>query len=384
MENKLKLDGSANDSKLFSPLKVGAISLSHRVVMAPLTRLRTDKYDVPGDLMIEYYKQRASEGGLIITESTEITPFGSTYPGAPGIFTEDQIKGWKRVVNAVHDRGAHIFLQLFHGGRTAHPDNLPGGVAPVAPSAILADGIAFTPTGAKPFVLPRALGIEEIPGIIEGYRQAAENALAAGFDGVEILGAGGYLLDEFLEDGTNHRTDIYGGSIENRARLLLEVTSAVVSVLGGDRVGVRLTPDGKFNAMSDSNPERTFGHVADQLNKFGVAYLHIVEPRIKGSEEVSEGLPAVASEQLRKIFKGPIIATGGFDPESAKAIIQKGHADLVAFGRHFIANPDLPERIKNGWSLNAYDRSTFYGGGDQGYVDYPFHESLEVLSDQEG
>jgi N-ethylmaleimide reductase len=379
MENKSDLNIHVGDANLFSPLKIGAVSLSHRVVMAPLTRLRTEKHGAPGNLMVEYYKQRASKGGLIITESTEITPFGSTYPGAPGIYGEDQIAGWKKVVEAVHTKGGAIFLQLFHGGRTAHPDNLPGGVDPVAPSAILVDGTAFTPTGPKPFVLPRALDLEEIAGVIDDYVQAAKNALAAGFDGVEILGAGGYLLDEFLEDGSNHRTDIYGGSIENRARLLLEVTDAVVSVLGADRVAVRLTPDGKFNGMFDSNPERTFGYIADQLNQFGLAYLHIVEPRIKGSEEVNEGLPPVASEQLRKIFKGIIISAGGFQPESAEAIIQNGHTDLVAFGRHFIANPDLPERIKNGLTLNAYDRSTFYGGADQGYVDYPFFEDLEVI-----
>ena len=375
MENKFELNSEAGELKLFSPVKVGTVSLAHRVVMAPLTRLRSEEHDIPGNLMVEYYKQRASKGGLIITESTEITPFGSAYPGAPGIYTADQVAGWKRVVEAVHDKGAIIFLQLFHGGRTSHPDNLPGGVSPVAPSAILADGMAFTPTGPKSFVLPRALDIEEIPGIIEDYVQAARNAMDAGFDGVEILGAGGYLLDEFLEDGSNQRTDIYGGSIENRARLLLEVTDAIVSALGGDRVAVRLTPNGKFNAMSDSNPERTFGYVADQLNKFELAYLHIVEPRINGSQETDEGLPPVASEQLRKIFKGTIVAAGGFHSKGAETIIKKGHADLVAFGRHFIANPDLPDRIKNGISLNAYDRATFYGGGDQGYVDYPFHQT---------
>jgi N-ethylmaleimide reductase len=267
-----------------------------------------------------------------------------------------------------------FFFSFFNGGRTAHPDNLPNGVLPVAPSAIVAEGIAFTPTEPKPFVVPRALDIEEIPDIIENYVQATKNAFLAGFDGVEILAAGGYLLDEFLEDGTNHRTDIYGGTIENRARLLLEVLSAVTFVAGGGRVGVRLTPDGKFNGMYDSNPELTFGYVAEQLNKFGLAYLHIVEPRIKGSEEVSDGLEPVASEQLRKIFKGPIIAAGGFQPDSAEAIVQKGHADLIAFGRFFIANPDLPDRIKNELPLNGYDRSTFYGGGDLGYVDYPFYE----------
>ena len=376
MESELELNKLADDAKLFSPLQIGPISLSHRIVMAPLTRLRSELNDVPGELMVEYYRQRASNGGLIITESTEITPFGSTYPGAPGIYTADQVKGWENVVKAVHTKGATIFLQLFHGGRTAHPDNLPGGVLPVAPSAIPAEGIAFTPTGPKPFVLPRSLETGEIPGIINDYVAATKNALAAGFDGVEILGAGGYLLDEFLEDGSNNRSDIYGGTLENRARLLLEVTSAVTFIAGGSRVGVRLTPDGKFNSMSDSNPKETFAYVAAQLNQFGLAYLHIVEPRIKGSEEISEGLEPIASEQLSKVFKGKIISAGGFHTQSAETILQKGHADLVAFGRHFIANPDLPERIKRGLSLNPYDRSTFYGGKEQGYVDYPFVEAI--------
>lgn len=360
---------------LFSPKELGTLLLSHRVVMAPLTRLRAEEGDVPGHLMVEYYRQRASEGGLIISESTEINAYGSTYPNAPGIYTEAQIKGWLRVTEAIHDKGGHIFLQLFHGGRTAHPDNLPGNALPVAPSAIPADGIAFTPSGPKPFVTPRALETSEMPGIIDTYVRAAKNAVTAGFDGVEILGAGGYLLDEFLQDGSNHRSDIYGGSIENRARLLLEVTDAVVAILGGKKVGVRLTPDGKFNGMKDSNPEMTFGFVAEKLNDYNLAYLHIVEPRIKGSEEIAVDLPPVASAQLRKVYRGTIIATGGFDATGAEQIIGDGHADLVAFGRHFISNPDLPLRMKNSLPLNAYDRSTFYGGAEQGYIDYPYHDA---------
>lgn len=361
---------------LYSPIKIGAISLTHRIVLAPLTRLRSVSGDIPGDLMVEYYTQRASEGGLLITESTEITPYGSTYPGAPGIYTQDQIEGWRRITTAVHRKGAHIFLQLFHGGRTSHPDNLPNNSQPVAPSAILAQGTAFTISGPKPFVMPRALDIQEIPGIIALYRQAAENAIDAGFDGVEILAAGGYLLDEFLQDGSNKRTDIYGGTIENRARLILEVTETVVAQIGPDRVGIRLTPDGRFNEMSDSNPQKTFGYIADQLNQYNLAYLHIVEPRINGSEEISDDLQPVASEQLRKVYRGSIIATGGFQPETADQIIKAGHADLVGFGRHFIANPDLPLRIKNGWTLQVYDRSTFYGGEAPGYTDYPFYNQL--------
>jgi len=360
---------------LFSPKELGTLSLTHRVVMAPLTRLRTEEGDVPGNLMVEYYRQRASEGGLIISESTEITPYGSTYPNAPGIYTEAQIKGWQRVTEAIHEKGGYVFLQLFHGGRTAHPDNLPGNALPVAPSAIPAEGIAFTPSGPKPFVKPRALGTSEIPDIIDAYAQAAHKAVTAGFDGVEILGAGGYLLDEFLQDGSNHRNDIYGGSIENRARLLLEVTSAIMAVMGEGKVGVRLTPDGKFNGMKDSNPQKTFGFVAEKLDDYNLAYLHIVEPRIKGSEEIAADLPPVASALLRKIYHGTIIATGGFDAPGAERMIENGHADLVAFGRHFIANPDLPLRIKNSLPLNAYDRSTFYGGTERGYTDYPHHNA---------
>jgi N-ethylmaleimide reductase len=373
MNTTLTSEATAVTAQLFTPLQVGAYTLAHRVVMAPLTRLRTEPGDVPGNLMAEYYAQRASKGGLIISESTEITPYGSTYPGAPGIYSAEQLAGWKKVVKAVHAQGAYIFLQLFHGGRTAHPDNLPGQVLPVAPSAIAAEGIAFTPKGPQPYVVPRALALEEIAGIIEVFRQGAAFGLAAGFDGVEVLGAGGYLLDEFLQDSSNHRTDAYGGPIENRARLLLEVIEAVVGVWGADRVGVRLTPSGKFNGMSDSNPELTFGYVAEQLNRFGLAYLHLVEPRIVGDIEAGDVLLPVAAAQLRQLFTGPIIATGGFQPEGAAAIIARGDADLVAFGRHFIANPDLPSRIKLGLPLNPYDRSSFYGGNEQGYTDYPFH-----------
>lgn len=363
---------------LFAPVKVGPYQLSHRVVMAPLTRLRSEAGDVPGDLMAEHYAQRASEGGLIISEATPISVSGRGYLGAPGIYSDEQVVGWKKVTDAVHAKGGRIFLQLWHVGRQSHVD-MTGGVTPVAPSAITYEGVAYTENGWVPVSPPRELKIEEIPGIIEDYRQAAIRAKQAGFDGVELHGANGYLPDQFLQDGTNKRTDAYGGPVENRARFLLEAVEAIVSVWGGYRVGVRLAPSGTWAGMSDSNPEQTFGYVADQLNRFGLAYLHIVEPRIKGSEVIEDGLQPVASVQLRQVFEGPIIAAGGFDPATAEAIVEKGDADLVAFGRHFIANPDLPKRIKHGYPLNAYDRTTFYGGDRRGYNDYPFYDDQVVV-----
>jgi len=358
---------------LFERVKLGAIELSHRVAMAPLTRLRSDlNGDIVTDLMAQYYGQRASAGGLIISEATTVARNGRGYLGAPGIYSDTQVAGWRGVTEAVHAKGGRIFLQLWHVGRVSHVD-MTGGEAPVAPTAMPFEGAAFTANGWVAPSPARALETEEIAGIVEAFRTAAQRAKDAGFDGVEIHGANGYLIDQFLQDGSNQRTDRYGGSVENRARLLLEVTQAVVSVWGGDRVGVRLSPSGKFLSMSDSNPEATFDHVAQALNPFGLAYLHVVEPRVNGSELVAEGLAPVASARLRKIFKGALIAAGGFEAEDAAAAIARGEVDLVAFGRHFIANPDLPERFRNGWPLNAYDRSTFYGGDHAGYVDYPFH-----------
>ncbi|HEY4263476.1 MAG TPA: alkene reductase [Schlesneria sp.] len=365
---------------LFSSVQVGLYSLSHRVVMAPLTRLRSDQPgDVPNDLMAEHYGQRASAGGLIIAEATPISISGRGYLGAPGIYSDQQVVGWKKVTDAVHAKGGRIFLQLWHVGRQSHVD-MTGGVSPVTASAIPYEGVAYTANGWVQVSPARELKIEEIPGIIEDYRQAARRAKQAGFDGVELHGANGYLLDQFLQDGSNKRTDAYGGPVENRARFLLEATAALVSVWGGSRVGVRLAPSGQWAQMGDSNPEATFGYVADQLNQFGLAYLHIVEPRVVGSEVSEDGLQPVASAQLRKIFRGTIIAAGGFEPDEAEAIVERGDADLVAFGRHFIANPDLPKRIEHGLPLNAYDRTTFYGGDRRGYNDYPFYQDLLVVS----
>jgi N-ethylmaleimide reductase len=363
-------------SKLFSPVNIGPYQLSHRVVMAPLTRMRSDPGDIPSDLMVEYYSQRTSKGGLIISEATPVSIRGYGYAGAPGIYSDRQIAGWRRVTDAVHAKGGRMFLQLWHVGRQSHTDLQPGGDPPVAPSAIAAEGYAYAKQGEVPFSMPRALALEEIPGIIEEFRAGAERALRAGFDGVEIHGANGYLPDQFLQDGTNKRTDEYGGPIENRARFLLEITRVVISVWGADRVGVRLSPSSTYGSMSDSDPVATFGYLAGQLDRLGVAYIHVIEPRIKGIEDVAKGQAPVAAQQLRQKFSRTLIAAGGFTGESAAAIVAAGDADLVAFGRHFIANPDLPERLRRKLPLNRYDRSTFYGGDGRGYVDYPTHAEM--------
>jgi N-ethylmaleimide reductase len=361
----------ATMSKLFTPAQVGPYRLSHRVVMAPLTRMRSDPGDVPSDLMVEYYAQRASEGGLIVSEATPVSIRGNSYAGAPGIYSDTQIAGWRSVTDAVHAKGSRIFQQLWHVGRQSHVDLQPNGEAPVAPSAIPAEGYAYTKRGEVPFSMPRALELHEMPGIIEAFGAGAERAFRAGFDGVEIHGANGYLPDQFLQDGTNKRTDEYGGSVENRARFLLEVTQAAISAWGADRVGVRISPSGTYGSMSDSNTPATFGYVATQLDRLGIAYLHVVEPRIKGTEEISHGEAPVAAQHLRPKFSRTLIAAGGFAPRSAEAIVAAGDADLVAFGRHFISNPDLPERLRRSLPLNRYDRSTFYGGDARGYIDYP-------------
>ena len=364
--------------KLFSPVQIGPITLGHRVVMAPLTRSRSQQPgDIPSDLMREYYSQRASEGGFLISEATSISITGRGWLGAPGLYSDQQVEGWKKITAAVHAKGGHMFSQLWHTGRSSHFE-MTDGKEPVSASvnpAYWADEshVVSTPSG---WVRPsphRALDITEIPGIIADYRKAAERAKAADFEGVELHAANGYLIDQFLQDGSNQRTDIYGGSIENRSRLLLEVVEALVSVWGGDRVAVRIGPSGTWNGMSDSNPEALFDYAADQLNRFGLAYLHIIEPRVKGNVLVAAGQAPVASEQLRKIYKGKIIAAGGFEPDTAEAIVEKGDADLVTFGRYFISNPDLPKRIKLGLPLNDYDRNTFYTFDARGYTDYPFY-----------
>jgi len=359
-------------SKLFTPVRAGALSLGHRVVMAPLARMRADPGDRPSGLMKDYYTQRASEGGLIISEATPISRQGHGYAGAPGIYDDAQVDGWRTITDAVHARGGQIALQLWHVGRQSHPDIQPGSGAPVAPSAIRADGHGYSPDGEVPFSMPRALERAEIAGIIAEFGAGAARAKAAGFDGVEIHGANGYLPDQFLQDGTNRRTDDYGGGIENRARFLLEVTRAAIDVWGADRVGVRLSPSGSYGSMSDSDPQATLGYTAARLDDLEIAWLHVVEPRIRGTELITDAEP-LAARHLRRIFHRTLIAAGGFDGTSAEAILRSGDADAVAFGRDFIANPDLPERLRLGLPLNAYDRTTFYGGDARGDTDYPAH-----------
>jgi N-ethylmaleimide reductase len=359
-------------SKLFTPVRAGALSLSHRAVMAPLTRMRSDPGDRPSALMRDYYTQRTSEGGLIVSEATPISRQGYGYAGAPGIYDDAQIGGWRAITDAVHRKGGRIVMQLWHVGRQSHPDIQPNGEAPVAPSAIQAEGYGYSRNGEVPFSMPRALERDEIPTIVAEFGAGAARAKVAGFDGVEIHGANGYLPDQFLQDGTNKRTDDYGGAIENRARFLLEVTQAAIDVWGADRVGVRLSPSGSYGSMFDSDPEATFGYAAGKLDAMGIAYLHVVEPRVRGTELITEAEP-LAAKHLRPVFRGALIAAGGFDGVSAEAILQAGHADAVAFGRAFIANPDLPQRLRLGLPLTPYDRATFYGGDARGYTDYPFH-----------
>ena len=356
-------------SPLLTPVKLGCYTLPNRVVLAPLTRNRAAAGYVPRELNAIHYAQRAS-AGLLITEASQISPQGLGYPNTPGIYSPEQVQGWRLVTEAVHAKGGKIFLQLWHVGRISHPSLQPDGALPVAPSAIAPEGEAATYTGMQPFVTPRALELEEIPQIVEQYRFAAKNALAAGFDGVEIHSANGYLLDQFLQDNTNHRTDIYGGSIENRARLLMEVTAAVVDVWGSDRVGVRLSPSGTFNSMYDSNRAATFGYVVKQLNQFNLAYLHLVAPRVEGFGS-AEDQPDLGTDFFRPIYDGTIMTAGGYSFDSGNAAIASGHADLVAFGRLYIANPDLVERFAANAPLNKPDRNTFYGGDAEGYTDYP-------------
>jgi N-ethylmaleimide reductase len=367
-------------SKLFSPIKIGAINLSHRVVLAPLTRMRSDlPGNVPNDMMAKYYEQRASRGGLLISEATFVSQTGNGGYASPGIATDAQVAGWRKVVDAVHAKGAKILLQLWHVGRQSHVDLQPNGQAPVAPSAIQAEVRALLPGGPATGSMPRAIDLSEIPGLVDEFRKGAEHAKKADFDGVEVHSANGYLLDQFLQDNSNLRTDAYGGPIENRARLLIEIVEAVTSVWGADRVGVRIGPSNKFGGMGDSAPNVTFPYVARALARFGLAYLHVIEPRVTGNVS-DDSMPPVAAGMLRPLFGGPVIAAGGFDAAGAEAILTKGDADLVAFGRHFLSNPDLPERLRRNLSLNAYDRTTFYYGGTKGYTDYPTYERATITS----
>jgi N-ethylmaleimide reductase len=350
---------------LHTPVPLGDLPLANRIVMAPLTRMRAPD-SVPTDMMATYYCQRAS-AGLIITEATPISPQGVGYPNTPGIWHDGQIAAWQKITTAVHGQQGLIVLQLWHVGRISHPD-FHGGELPVGPSAIAAKGHAVTPSGMKAFVTPRALDTAELPGIVEAYRQAAQNALAAGFDGVEIHSANGYLLDQFLRDGTNQRTDNYGGSLENRARLLLEVTEAVIDVCGAGRVGVRLSPSGTFNDMGDSDPEAIFSYVLSKLDRLDLAYVHIVDAL---AGDIRHGAKVVGLAVLRKAYTGNLIVCGGYDQPRAEAAITEGLADAVAFGELYIANPDLVERFREHAPLNVPNPKTYYGGGAEGYIDYP-------------
>jgi N-ethylmaleimide reductase len=375
------MDARAHN-KLFVPIQVGAITLKHRVVMPPLSRLRAEwPSGVPSDLNVEYYSQRASDGGLIFTEATAISPSARGYRGAPGIYSEEQVTGWRRVTEAVHAKGGYMFVQLWHAGRTTHiavtgEEPVTASVDPTywADPSIL----VVTPDGFSQPSPHRALEAAEIAGIIEQYRAAAVNAKKAGFDGVELMAANGHLIDQFLQDNSNKRTDRYGGTIENRARLLFEVLDALISVWTSDRVGVRIAPSGTFNGMADSDPRALFHHIAECLNDFNLAYLHVIEPRIKGGELIAKGQGPVAAQELSKVFRGSIIAAGGFEPDTAEATVANGDASLIAFGRQFIANPDLPKRIELSLPLNRYDRSTFYGFDARGYTDYPTYEASEL------
>jgi N-ethylmaleimide reductase len=363
-------DHQTRQPDLFAPFDLGPYTLANRMVMAPLTRNRAGSGNVPQALNAAYYAQRAS-AGLIVTEATQISPQGVGYPSTPGIHSPEQVDGWRRVTEAVHARGGRIFLQLWHVGRISHPSLQPGGAVPVAPSAIRPEGQAATYDGMQDFVTPRALATDEIPGIIDQYRTAARNALSAGFDGVEIHAANGYLLDQFLRDGSNRRDDDYGGPIANRARLLLEVTEAVTKVWGANRVGIRISPVNGFNSMSDTDPDGTFGYVAQALNRIGLAYLHVVERSFSGEQPE----PAYDRRRLRAAFDGPYIANSGFDRLRGDWALASGAADLVAYGKAFLANPDLPERFRGNAPLNEPDPATFYGGDGRGYTDYPALEA---------
>jgi 2,4-dienoyl-CoA reductase-like NADH-dependent reductase (Old Yellow Enzyme family) len=344
---------------LLSPIRIGDLDLPNRIFMAPLTRARSGASRVPNSLMVEYYRQRAG-AGLILTEATVVSPQGIGYAETPGIWSAEQVEGWKQVTRAVHGAGGHIFLQLWHVGRVSHPVFLDGAL-PVAPSAIAPAGHVSLVRPVTEYVVPRALEHEEIAEVIVQFRQGAENALAAGFDGVEIHGANGYLLDQFLQDRSNKRNDEYGGSIENRARLMLEVTDAVAGVWGASRVGMHLAPRGDSHDMGDSDRLATFGHVARELGRRKIAFIAARER--PGPDRIGP--------QLKAWFGGPYVANEALDFDSANALLSAGEADAVAFGKLFIANPDLPRRFARGAALNAPDPQTFYGGGANGYTDYP-------------
>jgi len=357
-----------NALNLLSPVRLGRLELKNRMAMAPMTRSRAlVDGNVPNPLAVTYYAQRAS-AGLLITEATQVSPQGVGYIRTPGIHSLEQVAGWRKVTDAVHAAGGVIFAQLWHVGRVSHPD-FHDGRLPVAPSAIGFEGEVFTSQGRKRVVTPRALETEEIPGLVEQFRRAAENAREAGFDGVELHGSNGYLLDQFLRDGSNQRTDAYGGSLENRARFPLEVARAVVDIWGAERVGYRLSPQPfPYAGMTDSNPAETFTYMASELNRLGLGYLHVTEAVSgKGAPSPEQRITPL----LRKAFRGALIVNGGYDARAGEVAIARGEADLVAYGVPFLANPDLPERFQREAPLNAPDAATFFTGEEKGYTDYP-------------
>jgi N-ethylmaleimide reductase len=360
-------------SKLFEPLKLGPITLPNRFVMAPLTRNRAVDGLVPSPLAVEYYGQRAS-AGLLITEASQVSQQGQGYQDTPGIYSSEQVAGWRKVTDRVHARGGRIFLQLWHVGRISHTLLQPNGGAPVAPSAIRAKGKTFVGGTFTEISQPRALELSEIPGIVESFRRGAANAMAAGFDGVELHGANGYLLDQFAKDGTNQRSDAYGGSIENRARLMLEVANAVTAEAGAERTGIRISPVTPANDISDSNPQPLFDYIVDRLNALRLVYIHVIEGATGGPRDIAPFDYA----SLRRRFNGAYIANNGYDLELASKVLVAKEADLIAFGKLFIANPDLVERFRRGAPLNAPDKATFYGGGAKGYTDYPTLEAVDA------
>lgn len=366
---------------LSSPLTAGLLKLQHRVVMAPLTRMRAGQPgNVPNDLNAEHYRQRATPGGLIIAEATQVSEAGQGYPAAPGIHSDAQIEGWRLVTDAVHEKGGLIVLQLVHSGRISHSSLQPGGALPVAPSAVAAAGNAFTKDWERaPFEVPRALEASEIAAIVSSFRSAARNAIAAGFDGVELHGANGYLIEQFLQSRTNKRTDEYGGSIANRVRFLVEVAEAVADEVGAGRVGVRLSPFGIANDTGEDDPVPLYTHAVEALSGFGLAYVHFIEPRASGTGAADISRPEMPSAcaLFRPHWRGAIISAGGYDLQTAQEAISVGNADAIAFGRLFIANPDLVERLRLGAPLNAWNRPTFYGGSAVGYTDYPAYQPAE-------
>jgi N-ethylmaleimide reductase len=373
MNAPLPLSADSDHRKLFQPARIGDIEVANRVVMAPLTRSRADEAagDVPGSAMnIEYYRQR-SNAGLIISEGTQVSPVGKGYMATPGIYSDAQVEGWKPIGNAVHEAGSKIVAQIWHVGRITHPD-LTGGADPVAPSAVQPRAVAYTRNGKVEMPQPRALGVEDIASVVDEFRRGAANAIRAGFDGVEIHGANGYLIDQFLRDGANRRTDRYGGSVENRARFALEVVDAVIAEIGAGRVGIRLSPVTPANDLSDSNPQAVFSYLVEELDKRGIAFIHFIEGATGGSREV----PGFDFAWARRTFKGTYIANNGYDRAMAIEAVESGQADAVSFGRLFLANPDLVQRLKHDAPLNAPNPKTFYTPGPVGYIDYPALEAV--------